>query len=82
MASTGDKNLPLRGGTDEADTVLVSTDGVNFSRAAVLTFDSLDFRKMIFQMVRPAGLWAKGKITAEGSWVDALKFLGRFDTSG
>jgi alkyl sulfatase BDS1-like metallo-beta-lactamase superfamily hydrolase len=48
---------------------------------AVLTFDSLDFRKMIFKMVRPAGLWAKGKITAEGSWVDALKFLGRFDTS-
>jgi len=48
---------------------------------AVLTFDSLDFRKMIFKMVRPAGLWAKGKITAEGSWIDALKFLGRFDTS-
>jgi alkyl sulfatase BDS1-like metallo-beta-lactamase superfamily hydrolase len=48
---------------------------------AVLTFDSLDFRKMIFKMVRPAGLLAKGKITAEGSWIDALKFLGRFDTS-
>jgi alkyl sulfatase BDS1-like metallo-beta-lactamase superfamily hydrolase len=48
---------------------------------AVLTFDSLDFRKMIFKMERPASLWAKGKITAEGSWVDALKFLGRFDTS-
>jgi len=48
---------------------------------AVLTFDSLDFRKMIFKMVRPAGLWAKGKITAEGSWIAALKFLGRFDTS-
>ena len=48
---------------------------------AVLTFDSLDFRKMIFKMVRPAGLWAKGKVTAEGSWIDALKFLGRFDTS-
>jgi len=48
---------------------------------AVLTFDSLDFRKMIFKMANPAGLWAKGKITAEGSWIDALKFLGRFDTS-
>jgi alkyl sulfatase BDS1-like metallo-beta-lactamase superfamily hydrolase len=48
---------------------------------AVLTVDSQDFRKMIFQMARPAGLWAKGRITAEGSWVDALKFLGRFDTS-
>ncbi len=49
---------------------------------AVLTLDSLDFRKMIFKMVRPAGLWARGRITAEGSWVAALKFLGRFDTSG
>ena len=49
---------------------------------AVLTFESLDFRRMIFKMARPAGLWAKGKITAEGSWIDALKFLGRFDTSG
>jgi len=48
---------------------------------AVLTFDSLDFRKMIFKMARPAGLWAKGRITAEGSWIDALTFLGRFDTS-
>jgi alkyl sulfatase BDS1-like metallo-beta-lactamase superfamily hydrolase len=48
---------------------------------AVLTFDSADFRKMIFKMVRPAGLWARGRITAEGSWMDALKFLGRFDTS-
>ena len=48
---------------------------------AVLTFDSLDFRKMIFKMANPAGLWAKGRITAEGSWIDALKFLGRFDTS-
>jgi alkyl sulfatase BDS1-like metallo-beta-lactamase superfamily hydrolase len=48
---------------------------------AVLTFDSLEFRKMIFKMANPAGLWAKGKITAEGSWIDALKFLGRFDTS-
>jgi alkyl sulfatase BDS1-like metallo-beta-lactamase superfamily hydrolase len=48
---------------------------------AVLTFESLDFRKMIFKMASPAGLWAKGKISAEGSWIDALKFLGRFDTS-
>ena len=48
---------------------------------AVLTFGSLDFRKMVFKMASPAGLWAKGKISAEGSWVDALKFLGRFDTS-
>lgn len=48
---------------------------------AVLTFDSLDFRRMIFKMARPAALWAKGRVTAEGSWVDALKFLGRFDTS-
>jgi alkyl sulfatase BDS1-like metallo-beta-lactamase superfamily hydrolase len=48
---------------------------------AVLTFDSLDFRKMIFKMANPAGLWAKGKVAAEGSWLDALKFLGRFDTS-
>ncbi len=48
---------------------------------AVLTLDSRDFRKMIFQMANPAGLWAKGRISAEGSWVEALKFLGRFDTS-
>jgi alkyl sulfatase BDS1-like metallo-beta-lactamase superfamily hydrolase len=48
---------------------------------AVLTLESLDFRKMIFRMARPAGLWAKGKISAEGSWMEALKFLGRFDTS-
>jgi len=48
---------------------------------AILTFESLDFRKMIFKMASPAGLWAKDKISAEGSWIDALKFLGRFDTS-
>jgi len=48
---------------------------------AILTFESLDFRKMIFKLASPAGLWAKGKISAEGSWIDALKFLGRFDTS-
>jgi alkyl sulfatase BDS1-like metallo-beta-lactamase superfamily hydrolase len=48
---------------------------------AILTFDSLDFRKMIFKMASPAGLWAKDKVSAEGSWIDALKFLGRFDTS-
>lgn len=48
---------------------------------AVLTLESLDFRKMTFKMVSPAGLWAKGRIRADGSWIDALKFLGRFDTS-
>ena len=48
---------------------------------AVLSFNSLDFRKMIFKMASPAGLWAKGKIAAEGSWIDALKFLGRFEPS-
>ena len=48
---------------------------------AVLTFESKDFRRMMFKKVSPAALWARGKITAEGSWLDALKFLERFDTS-
>ena len=49
---------------------------------AVLTFDSLDFRKMIFKLTSPAALWGSGKISVQGSWVDALRFLRRFDTSG
>ena len=48
---------------------------------AVLTFEAPDFRKMIFKMASPAGLWARGRISARGSWIDALKFLGRFETS-
>ena len=48
---------------------------------AVLTFDSQDFRKMVFKMTSPVALWAKGRISADGSWLDALAFLRRFDTS-
>ena len=48
---------------------------------AVLSFPAQDFRRMVFKMTSPAALWAKGRIKAEGSWVDALRFLRRFDTS-
>ena len=48
---------------------------------AVLTFDSRDYRRMALNITSPVALFAKGKIKAEGSWVDALAFLRRFDTS-
>lgn len=49
---------------------------------AVLTLDSLDFRKVVFKVVNPLSLYTQGKIKAEGSWIGALAFLRRFGSSG
>lgn len=45
---------------------------------AVLTMDSVDFRRILFKLAKPASLYLKGRIRAQGSWLKALAFLGRF----
>lgn len=45
---------------------------------AVLTMDSVEFRRMLFKKVHPLTLYLQGKIKLQGSWLKALAFLWRF----
>lgn len=45
---------------------------------AVLTMDSVDFKRVLFKLANPASLYLKGRISVQGSWLKALTFLMRF----
>ncbi len=47
----------------------------------VVSLKANDYRQMIFGLVGPVSLYAKGKVDVEGSWLDVLAFLRRFETS-
>lgn len=46
---------------------------------AVITMNSGDYRRLALGMEGPLSLYAKGKVSAEGSWLKALAFLRRFE---
>lgn len=45
---------------------------------AVLTMNSVDFRRILFKLANPASLYLKGRISVQGSWLQALAFLTKF----
>ena len=45
---------------------------------ATITMDSQDYRKMALKIEGPLSLFARGRISVEGGWLDALSFLRRF----
>lgn len=49
---------------------------------AVLTMDSVEFRRMLFRLANPLALYLEGKINVQGNWLKALAFLRRFRLAG
>ncbi|MEW5913445.1 MAG: alkyl sulfatase dimerization domain-containing protein [Thermodesulfobacteriota bacterium] len=48
----------------------------------VVTIQARDYRRMIFGLEGPLALYAKGKVSVQGSWLKVLAFLRRFETKG
>lgn len=45
---------------------------------AVLTMDSVDFRRVLTKLAHPVSLYLQGRIKAQGSWFKALALLRKF----